>query len=409
MQHLRADRRLVPLQVEDRLLDTRQLLRPLVNQLLHVHLLQLAVAVRARNRLELRSRIPGGRGDVDPRRLREVQTHPARLDLDNKHSGFLRLFEALDARGAVLGVDAAVYPVHTEARVAEARVDLIHLTHELREYQRLLLGVRLDGLDERVHFGGATGPRLRVGPVLDRHPVRVELRPGHHLADAQERFDQLHLVLVRLASREDVADRLLRLQPHLMVQLGLGWIHVEFDRLNITRRQGEPLAIRLGSAQQVFCANIIGVALHVALGNSEEETERRKILDRVEDGRARDDPADARHQGTARHVRLGLGVANLMALVQDDAVPRDAQKRAHGPTLALRQDRVGGDGHLGLAVNATLRTVKEVNRRARREFLNLGAPLGHNRLGNNDQGPTHRVLEHSGHELDRLTQAHLVT
>ena len=111
-------------------------------------------------------------------------------------------------------------------------------------------------------------------------------------------------MFVRLTGRKDVADRLLRLQPDLVVQLGLGWIHVEFDRLNITGRQGEPLAIRLGPTQQILGPDIIRVALHVTFGNSEKETKAREIPDRVEDGRTRDDPAHPSHQSAARDVRL---------------------------------------------------------------------------------------------------------
>ena len=152
------------------------------------------------------------------------------------------------------------------------------------------------------------------------------------------------------------------------------------------------------------------ISLDLVARNSHETAERHEILDRVEDGRTGHDPADWGAERIARDMRLALAIADLVTLIQDDAIPLYGKQRTRGRSDTRRQDRVWRDDHVRqCSRQGALGAVKRVNLQTGCEPANLSAPLAHNRLGHHYEGTRLGVNEHSRNKLDRLTQAHFVT
>ena len=152
------------------------------------------------------------------------------------------------------------------------------------------------------------------------------------------------------------------------------------------------------------------ISLDLVARNSHETAERHEILDRVEDGRTGHDPADWGAERIARDMRLALAIADLVTLIQDDAIPLYGQQRTRGRSDARRQYRVRSNDHVRQRRRqGALGAVKRVNRQTGREPAQLSAPLPHNRLGHHYEGTRFGVHEHSRNKLDRLAQAHFVT
>ena len=330
----------MPLEVHDALLHARELLRACVDQLAHSHLAGLACAVRAANRLQLGRGVPGWRGDVDPCRLLEVESHAARLDLDEEHRRLAAALEGVDAVFARLLVHAAVYPEDLVAGRLEPPLNLIHLAHKLGEDQRLLLGVLANHPQQRVHLGRLARPVRCLAPLLFGHARQVELRPRHHLPDTQQALQNLHLVHALRARPEDVPHDALGRHVDILVEVLLCGAHRDFHVLEVAGRQLEPLVqVLLGAPEHVPAADLGQVALHTRLGDAQDGAQPDKVLDRVEDGRAGHQPLDWRAQSQHGHASLALDVADLVGLVQDDAVPANLLE------LAVPYDRVGRHHH----------------------------------------------------------------
>ena len=107
-----------------------------------------------------------------------------------------------------------------------------------------------------------------------------------------------------------------------------------------------------------------------------------------------------------------LGVANLVRLVQNHAIPVDVQQGADGAALASADDRVGSDHDPGRVVEnrcSAFHTVKDVHSETRHEPRRLSSPLTDDGLGHDDERARADVDRHGGKDLYSFTQTHLVT
>jgi len=417
LEHLGAHLGLPLLQMHDALLDTRQRLDPVlshVDEATHNHLLRLTSTVGAADRLKLRRWIPRWASDVNSRRLLQVETHPTRLDLDHKHRVGWPLLEFLDTLVALLFRYRAVYPEDGRPRLGQKLLDTVHLTHELSENEGLFSWMGLDALNKRLHLARSAEPRLWIALLLEGDPIQVQLGPRHHLTDTQETLEQLHLMEILCTGGKHVAYDRLALVEHVLVKVALLWVHLQLQVLEVAWWQLETLVelgdIRLGASQHKLGTNLVRVALDHLARQTHKRAQGHKVLDGVKDGRTGHDPADGCGESPACDMTLTLLVANLVALIEDHAVPPNTQKLTDGSTRALRQNRVRRHHNRGeLLRQFAPRPVKCVGTQARGESGHLRAPLAHDRLGHNHERVRLGVGQHSCDELDRLPEAHLIT
>ena len=371
----------------------------------------------ATDRLEFSRRVPRRARDVDARRLLKVQSHPTRLNLDQKYWGVVgptrSPLEPGDPLIALFLADGPIYPKDWNFQPGEHILNVIHFTHELSEDQRLLFRVFQDFQNEGHHLLRPTDPRDRVRVLLERDAVEVQLRPRHDLASSKQALEYLHLVQILSLGLDDMSDNVLAVGEYFPVQLLLLRVHFELDVLKIARGQFqariETRHALLGPPENVRISDLIRVALDHVPRDSHKRTQGDEILDRIEDGRARHDPPDRRAERIARDVHLALFVPNFVAFVQDDAIPLNREKLTDRPADALWQHRVRGD-HNGRELRGQLPTsaVKCIGREVRCEPRHLLTPLPDDGLGYDHERSRLWVRNHGRDELDRLAETHLI-
>ena len=143
--------------------------------------------------------------------------------------------------------------------------------------------------------------------------------------------------------------------------------------------------------------------------NAEEGAQGHKVLDRVVDGGAREDPSDGCGQVVTADENLRLDVSNLVTFVEDHSTPRFVVEDGWRPSrLALfDKDRVRSDDDVARDQDA-LWSVKHVNGQTRRKLVELVLPLVHDGLGNDDQRSMPRVAENRRDDLDGFSETHVV-
>ena len=390
-EHLGAYLGLVELQLDDALLDTRKLVRNvLVHELAHNHLVILTGTVAARNRLELGRRIPRRREDVDTRCRLEIQTNATRLDLNQKHGVGCRGPEIFDALFALVVFDATVEPKHRDTLGGQDTLEVISLAGKLGKHQRLFIRVSLQEFQERLVLLGPPGVQRRVEVILDGHPVEVQLRPDHHLADPEETLEHNHRI-----GHTTLDDRLAMCEC-LHIQIGLFGVHVQLDILKV-----EIVDIVARPTQDVVVPDRYEVPDDRTLGDADKLAERHKVAHRVEDWRTGDDPPDVRRQILEHPEHLRLGIPNLVPFVEDDSVPVKVSRN-------VLDERVGHEDDVGGFPRA-FRTVKDVDREFGCEPGEFGTPLADDRLWDDDERRTQTILPEEFGELDRLSETHFVT
>ena len=262
-----------------------------VDEPLDHHLLRLSCPVRSADRLKLRGRVPRRSRDVDARRLLQVQAHSTRLDLDEEDCPRRPSLEVGDRFVSPLLCDRPIDAKHWYFQVGQHLLDVVHFSHELREDERLLLGVLENIRDEGRHLPGTPrGPQFRTFVLLDGHAVQVQLRPRHHLTHAQERLEKHHLPTGSRTHLDHLADHILPATEGLFVERLFLREHLELDVLKLTRREREACVefghALLGAPEDIRVSHLVGVALDHIPWDAHEAAERHKVLDGVEDGRA---------------------------------------------------------------------------------------------------------------------------
>tara|TARA_R110002074_G_scaffold379410_1_gene557657 strand:- start:688 stop:1368 length:681 start_codon:yes stop_codon:yes gene_type:complete len=113
-------------------------------------------------------------------------------------------------------------------------------------------------------------------------------------------------------------------------------------------------------------------------------------------------------KGTDTLVGLGIRVADLVALVQNNTVPRNAVKGGIGlELLAVKCNSIRTNHNMGIRDTIGVVVVTR-DAQGRSKTLNLVLPLGHHGLGDNDQGAGEGVAKHGRNGLGSLAEAHLV-
>jgi len=206
------------------------------------------------------------------------------------------------------------------------------------------------------------------------------------------------------------------------IQIPLGGAHFNFLVHDRTRGKGE-LNIFHGPSENEFFANGLVLLLddEFVIGIENETCEGDEVLDGVEDGRTGNDPPNGRFELANGDVRLGFGVADLVALVEDDAVPREHVEFGRGndaftgrgmdivePTT-VNDHTIGCDGNLGIGTLVRVRSVVDGDREVGRELLDFGFPLGNDGFGPDDEGPIDGIGDDSRNDLDGFTEPHFVT
>ena len=278
--------------------------------------------------LQFGGRVPARGGDVDARRLLQVQPLAAALDLNHEHAR-RRLFELRDHEDPGLLFDRPVDAKHELAHVFEAFLDEVDLFGELTKDERLFSRVLEDHLEERGHLVRPVGPPVRLVPTLPRDAVQVQLRVDQDLTHAQEALEDVHEHLPGVGPSHDLPDPVARRREDARVQLEFLGEHVEFDVLKVARRQLEPrvvegrpaVAFLLGPPKDVRVPDLRREPLHGRLTDPDERAQGHKVPDGVVDGGTRQDPPDRRREVTATFEDFGPRVSDLVALVEDDSTP----------------------------------------------------------------------------------------
>ncbi len=209
--------------VDSRLVLGRQ------TKMIDLHLLLLPHAHRPRDGLVHQRRSPPGAHEDNAIILLQVQTHAARLELEEHHSRLSGLLgPCQDLTALLLRERAAVEQdvlVLGQRLVEEELTEQRHLIVELAEDNILMntiITITTDDLLDLLELGAGGVPvKATVTPVLPPLGVDVDLRMHGDLAQAQKELEGLHRAqLVTRVLGHQALSRALHAEVELLLGLG---------------------------------------------------------------------------------------------------------------------------------------------------------------------------------------------
>ena len=393
--------------------------RALHQQPVGIHRLALADAVRAVDGLVFHGGIPPRIEEHDVARGGEIQAEAAGAQRDEEDGAALRGLEVLHQRPAILGRtgEEKVTPV----ALHDLRLDEGEHFHELREDEDLVafLHERLDHVHQRVEFRAFRLLALRS----DERGMAADL------PQAQQRGQDVEARFIELRIGLDVQQREARALEFGAVERGL--FAVEFaeeillDALGEVlgdlafraaqdegpHPRGEPAAGEGIAALVEVLREVSAPPEHAGHGEGHDAPEiEQAVLDRC----AAECQAVRGLQGAGGARGLGLGVLDVLRLVEDDGVPGH---RGHFllqiAELGVVRDHEIGLGARGLESGGIARAaLQRAHAQAGGEVRALGEPVVRDALRADDERGMRRVFPAQPKQpregLHGFAQAHVV-
>jgi len=188
-------------------------------------------------------------------------------------------------------------------------------------------------------------------------------------------------------------------------------VHLELNVFDVTPGESEARVklrnVFLRSPQHVLVANGSIFRLNHALLYSEERTQRNEVPQIVKYGGSGQNPSIFALEGTDALVRLRLGVANFVSLVENYAIPAIFVKQSVlFEVFPVHDTTVGGNDNVGCEWH--ILPFPHLHTKLRRELVQLRYPLADDTTRNDNEGAFDGVTKHRAGHLNRLAQSHFV-
>ena len=378
--------------------------------------------MRAVDGLRLDGGIPPRIEEHDVGRGREVEAEAAGLERDEEDGGAFRTLKFLHQFAAIVGL-AGEIEVRPLARLHGLAHDL-EQADELREDENLVafLHEGFEQIDEGVELGAVGLAEL----LVHQRGVATDL------AQTKERGEKVEAVLVQVLLG-------LHLEQELLGALELGAIkrplfafqfaeQIFLDAvgqifrdliLRATQKERAHAGGEATSGERVvggveLLRELRAVAEHARHGKGEDAPE---IEQAILNGRAAEGEAMFGLQGAGGLRGLGVGVLDVLRLVENDGVP--GQLRNLGAEAAqmrvMDDDEIAFDASLGERIG--IFAAPESDAQAGEEALGFGTPVVHHALGADDErrlqatAGSERLFPQPGDPgegLERFAEAHVV-
>ena len=395
----------------------------LQNEMVDLDLLSLADADSATDGLVHQSGRPPRAHEDDAVTVLEIETHATRLQLDEEHlllrpdehllRGLQGLLLFLQTHTAVIERDLA----DEGALRHEIILEHLHLLVEVAEDEPAvgLRGLALDELLQPDKLGARLVPvRAAVCPPLPLARPDVHLRMDGNLAKAHDEAEDFGLAaLFVLEHAEAPLDDALDAPVELCLLCGLK-VEDVIDLFRLVRQTAHDITQvgHLATENTLLNKGVELLRLRCRdVVNAEELEERDRVLERVDDGRGREEPVALRLDALlGESVALALRVCHAVRLIEDDPRPDPLVHQtltSNGALVVHHIDVLGSCTEVlrNLPLRVRRGTAPDTEPAALGGLLPL---IQRTERGDEERGVGLGLVEEAEH-LDGLAETHLVT